>query len=313
MQHPSAPATRLALAAALAVVVSAAGLASTGRAPVTEPPRVSELPFTFTTGQPIVPVSVNGGVAVPFVVDTGASIHLIDRPLADRATMAGGRTVPLTGGGQATVDTRFVDGVTLSAGGLRWASQRAALAPIGYPEHKHFAGLLGAPILMAYAAEFAFTTHVLRLHDPARYRIPAGAVRIPFELDEDLPIIHVTIDAGSGPIDARLMVDTGAATAIDLNRPFVEAHRLVDAMPDAAAQDRPAALGGTAPFLYATGRRATVGGLTFDRPRLGLSRATTGSSSRRERDGIIGTDLLRGFDMTVDYRRRTLVLVRPGR
>ena len=192
-------------------------------------------------------------------------------------------------------------------------SQRAALAPIGYPGHKHFAGLLGAPILMAYAAEFAFTTHVLRLHDPARYRIPAGAVRIPFELDEDLPIIHVTIDAGSGPIDARLMVDTGAATAIDLNRPFVEAHRLVDAMPDAAAQDRPAALGGMAPFLYATGRRATVGGLTFDRPRLGLSRATTGSSSRRERDGIIGTDLLRGFDMTVDYRRRTLVLVRPGR
>jgi len=84
------------------------------------------------------------------------------------------------------------------------------------------------------------------------------------------------------------------------------------ANPDARADDRPAALGGTAPFLYGTARQVVFGGVTFERPRIGLSRATSGSSARSERDGILGNDLLRNFVVTVDYRRRTLVLVPPG-
>jgi hypothetical protein len=269
------------------------------------------LPFRFATQQPIIDVRLNAGPAVPFVVDTGASIHVIDRDVAATAAVSGGRAVPLAGGGSATVETRWVDGVTLSTGNLSWDGQRAALAPLGYPARKHFAGLLGAPILMRYTVQFDFPARVIRLFDPARYTPPANAVSAPFELIDDLPVVRVTIDAGTGPVDARLMVDTGASAVIDLNRPFVERHKLVAAMPDAAASDRPAALGGTAPFLYGVGRSATLGGLTIEKPRLGLSRATSGSSSRSERDGIVGNGWLQAFVVTVDYRRKLLVLEQP--
>ena len=297
-----------ALAAGACLIGGAAVLA---RQPPASAPVPIAIPFTFATRQPIVPISLNGMPAVPFVIDTGASIHLIDRDLAARAAVGGGRTVPLTGGGQATVQTQWVDGLTLATGALRWDGQRAALAPLGYPDRKHFAGLLGAPILMRYTVQFDFPARIVRLFDPAAYTPPAGATTVPFELQDDLPVVHVSIDAGTGPLDARLMVDTGASAFIDLNRPFVEAHELVEAMPDAAPADRPAALGGTAPFLYGTARRVTFAGATFERPRLGLSRATTGSSSRRERDGIVGNALLEAFVMTVDYRRRQLVLQPP--
>src|SRR5262249_6007244 len=139
-----------------------------------------------------------------------------------------------------------------------------------------------------------------------------GATRVPFELQDDLPLVRATVDAGTGPLAARLMVDTGASQFVDLNRPFVDAHGLVEAVRDAASVDRPG-LGGTAPVLYGTGRRVTLGGITFDQPRLGLSRARSGSSASRERDGIIGNDLLRNFRVTFDYKRRTLVLERGGR
>ena len=270
------------------------------------------LPFRFTTKQPIIDVRLNGGAAVPFVVDTGASIHLIDRDIAAKAAVSGGRAVPLAGGGSATVETRWVDGLTLATGDLTWDGQRAALAPLGYPDRKHFAGLLGAPILMRYTVQFDFPATVMRLFDPTRYTPPAGAVTVPFELMDDLPVVHVTVDAGTGPIDARLMFDTGASAVIDLNRPFVERYKLVAAMPDAAPTDRPAALGGTAPFLYGLGRSATLGGFTIEKPRLGLSRATSGSSSRSERDGVIGNGWLQAFVVTVDYRRKLLVLERPA-
>ena len=109
------------------------------------------------------------------------------------------------------------------------------------------------------------------------------------------------------------MDDTGASTFIDLNRPFVEAHGLVEKLPGATARDRPAAIGGTAPFLYATAPRVTLGSLAFEKRTIGLSRATGGSSARAERDGIIGNALLQAFDVTVDYRRRLIVLERPAR
>ena len=271
-----------------------------------------DLFFTFTTRQPIVQVSVNGGAAVPFVVDTGATIHLIDEEVARQAHVTGTSDLQMHGGGQADVQAHIVQSLTMKVGDLTWAEQRAAIVPLGYPKRKHFAGLLGAQILKQYTVRFNFNARTISLFDPRSYRPPADAILIPFELDDDLPIVHVTLDVGTGPIDARLMVDTGAATFVDLNRPFVDAHKLLDAIPDAKAEDRPAALGGTSPFLYGTARHVVFGGVTFEHPRIGLSRATSGSSSRSERDGILGNDLLRNWLVDVDYSRRTLVLVPPG-
>jgi hypothetical protein len=108
-----------------------------------------------------------------------------------------------------------------------------------------------------------------------------------------------------------LMVDTGAGSVfVDLNRPFVDRHGLVGALPSSSASDRPAGIGGTAPFVYGIGRQFKLGGLVFDLPKLGLSRATQGSSSQTERDGIIGNQLLRDYLTTFDYRRRALALER---
>src|SRR5206468_8721063 len=130
------------------------------------------------------------------------------------------------GGGQAGVQAHIAESLTMQVGDLTWTEQRAAIVPLGYPTRKHFAGLLGAPILKQYTVRFNFNG-IMSLLDPNSYRPPAGAALVPFELDEDLPIVHVTLDAGTRPLDARLMVDTGAAAFIDLNRPFVDAHQLL--------------------------------------------------------------------------------------
>ena len=271
-------------------------------------PPIHEIDFDFATRQPIVAARVNGGRTVPFLVDTGASINIVDEKIAREAGLTSGDPRSLSGGGQASFEARLTGPLKLEAGGVAWEGQRAAVGALGYPETKHFAGFLGAPILMRYAVQFDYDRRKLRLIDPAAYTPASGAVLVPFELQDDLPVVRATVDAGSGPHEARLMVDTGASQFVDLNRPFVDAHRLLAAISDAATTQRPAGLGGSAPVRYGTGRRVTLGGVTFDRPRLGLSQAESGSSARRDRDGIIGNDLLRQFVVTVDYRRRFLVL-----
>ena len=269
---------------------------------------VLDVPFDFATRQPIVPVRVNGQPASPFVVDTGASVHVIDADLARRAGAVAGAARDMRGGGAGTVSVASLDGLTLHVGGLSWSGERAVAAPLGYPAAKHYAGLVGAPILSRYVVQFAYDGNRLRLFEPAAYVPPAGATELPFEIQEGLPIVTVVVDVGAGPIDARLMVDTGASQFVDLNTPFVERHALDGVMPDAAPADRRAALGTPASFVYGTARRVVVAGKVFERPRVGLSRSTSGSSSRADRDGIIGNDLLRHFIVTVDYYRKRIWL-----
>jgi hypothetical protein len=289
--------------------LTAAGLGICGV--LVQAPQPIEIPFEFRTQQPIVTIRVNGSEPLPFVVDTGASVNVIETGLLP-SLMKGQPAGPLrtmSGGGEGTVQAQTVESLSFAAAGVvAWTHQRATAVSLGYPKGKHFAGLIGAPILMQYVVQFAFERRVMRLIDPASYVPPKGAVQVPFELQDDLPIVHATIDAGSGPIDARLMVDTGASQFVELNRPFVDAHKLVDLMPDAAATSRAAGIGTPAPVLRGTARRVVFGGRAFDAPVIGLSRATSGSSARSERDGIIGNDLLRHFTMTVDYRRRVIVL-----
>jgi predicted aspartyl protease len=269
---------------------------------------IHEIDFDFATRQPIVRARVDGGRAVPFLVDTGASINIIDEHIAREAGVATGRSRELRGGGEGRVTAMLGGPLRLEIDDIAWAGQRASIVNLGYPQSKHFAGILGAPILKRYTVQFDFNQRKLRLFDPADYSAPHNAVVVPFELQDDLPIVHVAVDAGGGPIDARLMVDTGASQFVELNRPFVDAHGLVQLVTDAAVIQQPAGLGGSAPVAYGTGRRVTLAGLSFDTPRLGLSRAMAGSSTATDRDGILGNDLLRRFRVTVDYLRRVLVL-----
>jgi Aspartyl protease len=300
--------TRLAVVFALAVAAANLfPLAAQTPAQSAQPAHV--LPFDFATYQPIIPIRVNGGRAVPFLFDTGASINVIGEAIAaELGLTAGGPGQTITGGGQTSVTMRYADSVTLAATGVEWTGQRIAVLAVGA---KHYSGFIGAPILMRYVVQFDFAERVIRLFDPERYEAPAAAIRIPFELQADLPVVRVQVDAGNGAVEARLMVDTGAGSVfVDLNRPFVDRHGLTEAVQSASGSDRPAGIGGTAPFIYGIGRQITLGTLVFDRPRLGLSRATQGSSSRAERDGIIGNQLLRDYLTTFDYRRRVLVLER---
>jgi hypothetical protein len=295
----------LSMNAASTIGLVLATLASPSCAHPATAPR--EIPFDFSTKQPIVQARVNGGPPVPFLFDTGASIHVIDDRIAASAGLAPGAAWRMSGGGESGFDARFAGRLTLEVNGVVWEGERAAVAPIGYPDKKHFAGFIGAPTLMRYAVQIDYDRRVIRLLDPATYEAPSGATLVPFELQADLPVVRMIVDAGTGPLEARLMVDTGAGTWVDLNRPFVDAHGLVAAQ-ETATVKRPAGLGGTAPFLYREGRSVTLGGHVFEKPEIGFSRAQSGSSSRSERDGIVGNELLRHFRVTFDYSRRTLVL-----
>jgi hypothetical protein len=98
----------------------------------------------------VTPHPQGGSAAVSFVVDTSATIHLVDEEIARQAMVAGTSDLQMHGRRQAGVPADIAESMTLQVDGLTWRGQRAAIVPLGYPTRKHFAGLPGAQTLKQY-------------------------------------------------------------------------------------------------------------------------------------------------------------------
>jgi hypothetical protein len=88
----ASPRSGFVAAVATAAIGACAALMLTTVTPVAGRQTFHDIPFEFATRQPIVRFAVNGGAPVPFVVDTGASVHVIDRGVAEKVNAASGRT-----------------------------------------------------------------------------------------------------------------------------------------------------------------------------------------------------------------------------
>lgn len=116
----------------------------------------------------------------------------------------------------------------------------------------------------------------------------------------------------SSTVLARLEIDLGSRGAIDLSRHFL-AENHIDASP--AAFDAPLGAGVGGATQQRIGRLASVdlGGIKVNAPITSFSTATTGAQTSPDFDGLLGDDVLRRFDVTVDYPHQRLLLRRNAR
>ncbi len=147
----------------------------------------------------LVPVSVQGAPARPFVLDTGSSITVIDnRSAAERALAPAGRIASPSGSDPLVMAQLTIGAVALPPGRVVTTDIRQLSRLLG-----DVGGILGNDALRAMGRTAI---------DYARCRLSVGgsdadeeAIRIPFEWHQGRPVITV----GGG---ARLVLDSGATT-----------------------------------------------------------------------------------------------------
>lgn len=183
-------------------------------------PTLVEVPYERApTGHYLVPVSVEGAPAVPFVLDTGASVTVIapevwraaggdpDRGLKVGARGAGGKVAPM----RIATDVDFV------LGGAPVRVGAALLMDFPAPAEGDGdtpGGLIGRDLLRRYVVELDEAAGTLRLHPPGATPVPDLEVLPMHKVRAGLTSVTVTI--GGVPIPAVL--DLGAAVSI-LNGP----------------------------------------------------------------------------------------------
>jgi predicted aspartyl protease len=254
-------------------------------------------------------VTIGGGPPRTFLVDTGAGLTAISRELADTLGLRLGGAMDVVGLGGG-VEARSATLPSVDLGGI--VRKDVSVLVLDFAEMRRSMGLevegiLGFSALNRYAVTFDFAHGALEIVQNGPRKAPgAGGARVPMEMLGGQALVEGKVDgatAGSFILDTGSWItfvpaDVGRKIAAVKRVPGIsfvgadgrvleaEAVRARSLSFGAARVDRPV-------VLYATsGGEADPVGLTL-------------ASGER---GVLGSNVLRRFRVTLDYPRSELVL-----
>ncbi|HEY0393050.1 MAG TPA: pepsin/retropepsin-like aspartic protease family protein [Candidatus Elarobacter sp.] len=263
------------------------------------------VPMLGKTDVPVIPVSVDGSAPLRFVLDTGGQ-NVITPQAARRAGLdaAGEGTVGGAGAGLASVQFASARSVRVGAAEMRdqpfLVLDLGATAPVD--------GIIGYELLARFGARLDMQHERVELAPDARALAPSG-VAVPFVFDDRQPQLDGAIDG----IPGALTLDTGSASAVDVNTPFVVAHDL-RARYHADVGGYPiSGVGGSVHAYFAHAKELRFGPVAVPDVDLLLTDARSGAEADASVAGNVGEQVLRRFALVLDYRRTTIHFEPPAR
>lgn len=298
-------------------ILLAGALAAAAPAAAQEP--VAQIPFWSPSHLIVFPGSI--GKSAPDLVlmlDSGAGRSVVDAPLVDSL----GLTV--TGQGQAVgaagrASIRVLGEMSMQLGEYVGLPQGSAPLTVPMPVSIDFAELepalgwdidavVGHELFTRYVVQIDYERGLPRLYRAETFTAPEDPW-VPLRVRNSAAFVPIQIEVDGKTIEAELRLDTGSASALTFNAPFVRTHAL--ATGPGLTGGASWGVGGRSMEVNRILPRATLGAFTLEAPAATLSLDTAGVLSGSEGDGLLGGDVLRRFTVTLDYGRGRMYL-RPN-
>jgi predicted aspartyl protease len=271
----------------------------------------TDLPVQLVNNLVFVPVRVGGSEPLSFILDTGASVTVVNRAVAERLKLdlAAGEDAT-TGGG--SVATASVSGVTLSVGDVSLSDVTLVAidlsglhAGLGRPVD----GILGYDIFQRYVVEIDYERGAVRLHEPAGYVYAGGGDSLPVVIEDRIPFAQLQLRGAGGRLaTAKVELDTGQTGAVTLIAPFVAANDLVGAEQPRLRIRTGALLSGAVTAEVVRLPEVRLGRFQVADPIVNVTPGAEGAGVSGATAGLLGGEVLRRFKVIVDYSRSRVVL-----
>ena len=257
------------------------------------------LPVRFVNGLAVVRVIVGRG-AYDFLLDSGAAGIVVDPSVVQQQGLESyGKRVGATLG-TFPETTTIVPQMTIGGLRMRNVVSRVVAIPFHVDSRTHVVGLLGFDFFADAVVHLDLAKNLAEAIPPERFRAPADASTVGVALDDKTPAVY----ARAGTANGRVVLDTGANRTI-FETAFAERG---DFSPDRVASTMH--LRGMGGFASAEPTRVPafeLGGIWTREATADVSNADLGTE---DVDGIVGTDLLRSYDLWFDYRTSAVYLRR---
>lgn len=269
--------------------------------------------FDLLANAVFIPVLVNGRGPYLFAVDTGSYNSIVATEVADELGVKGAAHFHAVGAGSDSSDAAAVAKLAFTLPQRVAASTTAgamvSMAGLWPLIGERIYGDIGHDVLRHFVVEIDYAKQLMTLHDPDTYRYDGSGTTLKAQLfgAYDPQIEGALLVHGLQPIPVRFTIDTGAGGTI-VSAPLVRKSNLVDAVGKTfATQD--AGIGGAKPMeVVARLSAIQIGPYTVDGPVVALSQDTAGSLADEAISVNLGGNILRRFNVIIDYPRGTVTL-----
>ena len=275
------------------------------------------LKFKMASNLIIIPVTINNSDTLNFILDTGVKYPIItELPFINELSLNYIKPLEIRGLAEGEEITAYRSGNNvLEIDGLTARNQEVQMIidedfqishMLGIPVH----GLIGFNLFKDYVVEIDYSSEKITLHKPEyyKYRDRKKDIIMPLHFDGIKPFVRTTIVTDEmKDVHVKLLVNTGASDALWLSQSSDELIKL----PKKSIETF---LGkGLSGDLFGTKGRIDgiwIGQLILPEPIVAFpgSELIDKLISRNDRNGTIGAEILRRFNVTVDYRNSRLTL-----
>jgi hypothetical protein len=273
---------------------------------------LGRIPFEIEANRIVFPMKVGRASEQRILLDTGLTfegVYLFHEKMIEELGLTDGIEQDVSGAGADDPSSSVMkDGVTLSAGGIEFRGQRVYVSRSPRTQRFPRGGVAGYTLFGSFVVEIDHDSMTIVLHDKSSFEPDPSWEAIEMTLRHNIPWIDIGVDVtGKKEISASVYIDLGAGDALLLLvRPEMR-------FPMPEGMERRYIGTGLSGDIYGEfGRVSSV--------RLGSHRLTNVvtafpsaevRSKQEGADGIIGSDLLRRYNVIFDYHRSRMY-VKPN-
>ena len=272
----------------------------------------TSVPIELIDDQIFIDVMINGKGPFHFLFDSGAR-NFVDPTVAWAVGAKDMGSARVGGVGRRTSEMRFAQVDQVTIGGATLSNQYFSVAEIGprqqynpfrFTRRRETQGFIGyeLPARFAVTVDYGAGRLILRQSDP-HSAAPSGTT-VPLTFDGTI----ANVKCGLSGVDAECMLDTGAATAIALTKPFVDDHPGVKPKWFSRVGYIASGLGGLSKGQVGPLASFRVGSQTLRNLDTIFSIDDKGMLADPLHAGLVGNPVWEHFILTLDYRNAALSL-----
>ncbi len=269
---------------------------------------VARMPLERVDNAIFVQARINNSRPMSFILDTGASVTVIDARRARALGLKSAGNVGASGTGGA-VPMRFVKGVNFTLPGVRLTNQ--TITSVQFAKQiasikRNFGGVLGYDFISRFVIEIDYRNGTVTLYDPKTFEYKGSGKRVPITIDRT-PFVEAEVKvSGHDAVKGRFEIDTGYDGALTLYHAFLKAHPIFQASMQGERERRQGAGQQAVQSIKNRVESVLFGGFSFQN--VVTNFRADDSDGAKDVSGLIGNEIFRRFKVTFDYSRQEMIL-----
>lgn len=261
--------------------------------------QITKIPFEMYGDHMIIKVSIDDSKPLDFIFDTGSGLTVLDIDLA--------QDMKLVGKSQVNQDSRtsmeLIKHNKIAVNGFLMEQNIKIFATdldrLEISLGRNLDGILGYDLMHHHTLYIDYDNLEMSIYEHGQG--PTSGDMIPFYLNTGIPTIGASVILNNNePLDGTFFVMSGAATTLDFNAPFADKHQIIDKTGKHFSYLVKDISKNETPHYEGHIQQLKFGKEIIENLPIGISQAKSGVQSHGDVSGIIGSGILRQFNVTID-------------